>query len=133
MPRNSCTGGSSVHGTHQLEFLVPRQIAEMQRAEFAERDVAPDRHRVFGVVVDRLEVGAIGIAPRRRQASGVLSTVSPADATIRQSTPLSGMLSPGFATVCLRLRVEPGIDVLAGTRSAAGARLHVRPVVDEFA
>ena len=46
---------------HQLEFHVARQIAQMRGAELPEGDVARDRHRIFGVVVDANVVRTFGI------------------------------------------------------------------------
>ena len=48
--------------THQVEFLVPRQIAEMQHAEFSKSDMASDRLRILGLVhFLGLEAGTIWI------------------------------------------------------------------------
>src|SRR5712691_6695408 len=49
--------------THQLEFLVPRQIAQVNRAKVSEPQVGPDRHRVLGIVLSRLEARTIWIRP----------------------------------------------------------------------
>src|ERR1700756_4273074 len=52
---------------HQFEFLVLGQIAQMDRAEFSERDDDADRHHILVIFVSWLEAGAIGV---RRTGSG---------------------------------------------------------------
>ena len=46
---------------HQLEFLVPGQIAEMHRAELSERDVLPTDCAFSALLSPGLEAGAVRI------------------------------------------------------------------------
>src|ERR1700686_1756742 len=50
--------------------------------------------------------------------SGVLRTC-PADATISQSRPATGILSPGFTTVCVALAVSAGYVFCKNSSAAA--------------
>ena len=70
-----------VGGTHQLVFLVAREIAEMERAKPAEGDVAADGLTVF------------------------------ADVTTRTARPSTGIVSPGLTTVCVPLAYNAGYVV----------------------
>ena len=44
-------GADAVIRAHELEFLVLREIPQMNRAKFPERHMGPDRHRVLCVVL----------------------------------------------------------------------------------
>src|SRR5262245_61488203 len=60
--------------THQLEFLIHRQITKMHGAEFSKRDMRSDRLRIFGVVLAGLELSAIWIpfsGARQRHLDGL--------------------------------------------------------------
>ena len=46
---------------HQLEFHIAGQIAQMRGMEAPKGDVTRHRHRIFHIVVERLEIGAFGI------------------------------------------------------------------------
>ena len=56
-------GADAVVRAHQLEFLVLREIAQVNRAEASEPHVGSDRHRILGIVLSRLEARTIGIHP----------------------------------------------------------------------
>ena len=60
-PRRTSIGAEAVVRAHQLELLVLGDVAQVSGAEFAEGDVDADRLRVLGIVVSRLEIGAVGI------------------------------------------------------------------------
>src|SRR5258705_3773982 len=55
--------------THQLEFLVLRQIPQMNRAKLSECDIGPDRHRVLCIVLSRLEARTVWIRPASSRES----------------------------------------------------------------
>ena len=63
-------GADAVGRAHQVEFLVPGQVAEVRHAEPAERDDAADRLRVLGRIrILRLVAGAVRIGRCRRRAA----------------------------------------------------------------
>ena len=115
-------------GTHQLAFLVPRQIAEMRDTKAAERDDAADRVRVLGGIrFHRLEAGAERIRPSRAGQSGLENFSSrrhdaPVDASQRQTI-------ARLHDRVLRRREQPRVRLVEklGRRRL---RLNRRPVID---
>src|SRR2546430_9691265 len=49
-------GPDAVTRAHQFEFLVLRQIPQMNRPKPSEGHVGSDRHRVLRIVLSRLEI-----------------------------------------------------------------------------
>ena len=86
---------------HQVVFLVPGEIAEVDDAELAERDQRAERAGVLGLVlVARLEAGAelVGLAGAFERRGNLRRRWRSGRCTLR---PLTGMVSPGFTTRCL--------------------------------
>ena len=123
-------GAKPVIGTHQLEFLVLGQISQMHRAKFPERNVDPDRLRVLGVVVARLEIGAIRIRLARagkRRLNRLARRGDDAHIETRHRNPVAG-----FDDSVLCLGVERRVR-LRQKRVGSFARLDVGAVIDELA
>ena len=113
---------------HQIAFLVPRQVAEVDRAEPPERDETSDRLCVLGGIrillfvrrTERIRLPAAGdVALYHLPCRGHDAHV---DAGQRDAI-------PGLGDGVLRLRVQRRV-VLLQERIGVGVRLHVRPVID---
>ncbi len=120
----------AVRRAHQLEFLVLRQVPEVNRAKSAERHVDADRHRVLGVVLSRLEARTIWIRAAgawQRRLDRLASGRHDKDIQTRDRNPgaRSRDAVPGFG-VELRIRL---LQKFVG----GGTRLNIRAVIDEMA
>src|SRR5438094_7327152 len=57
--------------THQLELLVLREVAEMNRSKSPKREMNPDRLGILGVVLASFEAGAGRIRPAAARQRGL--------------------------------------------------------------
>ena len=118
-----------LYRAHQLEFLVLGHVAQMDGAEFSERDVDADRHRILGVALCGLEVRAIGIGSagaRQRRLDGLAGGRH--DLHIETG---DRNLVARFGDRVFGIGVELRVD-LRQEFIDRGGRLGVRAVVDEM-
>ena len=113
---------------HQLVFVVPQQIAEIDRAELAEREQAAHRLAVLGSLVMSfgVKLAHVGSAGRRRAAAPSAPVPPRHDAQV-EAGDRQGV--PRLDDDVLRLSIELGVAAWnPGTCSRLFDR---RPVIDE--
>ncbi len=101
----------------------------MQRAEFSELDVDADRHRVLGIVVARLEAGAIRIGRARAGKRGLYGRAGGGHhphLDARDRDPVA-RLHDRVSRLGVELRVRFRNKVIGRRRG-----LNVRPMIDEM-
>src|SRR6266481_7893845 len=116
--------------THQLEFLVPGQITQMNGAELSKGDVSPDGLRILGIVLAGLEIGAVwirGAGAGQRRLDRLTSG--------RHDTNIEtghGNLVAWLRDRVFGLGIKERIRFLEKLIGSSG-RLNVRTMIDEFA
>ena len=90
---NRSTVPDRIDGAHQLEFLVDRQIPQIDSAKSPEYEQEPDGLGVFRVrIASRLKSAQYGFGTPVPDTGVRID--SPAEVNTRTSTPASGMVSP---------------------------------------
>jgi hypothetical protein len=121
-------GADAVIRTHQLEFLVLRQVPQMNGAKLSEPYISADRHRVLCIVLSSLEARTELIRPAGAgQCRLDRLTSGSYDEYIQAG---DGNFHARFCYCVIRLGVELWIRLLQEFICCGGG-LNVRAMVDE--